>query len=95
MVINGRDREKLDAAARSLAQEGLNVGVYAFDVTEAPAVAANVSKIERDNGAIDILVNNAAISGRKPFVETRRRELAYRAIDECRGAVSINARRCA
>lgn len=69
MLINGRDCDKLDAAARSLAQEGLNVGVCAFDVTEAAAVAANVAQIERENGAIDILVNNAAISGRKPFVE--------------------------
>jgi gluconate 5-dehydrogenase len=69
VLINGRDREKLDAAAQVLAQEGLNVGVHAFDVTEAAAVAANVSKIEREDGAIDILVNNAAISGRKAFTE--------------------------
>lgn len=69
VTINGRDRGKLDAAARELAQEGLNAAVFAFDVTEAAGVAANVARIERESGAIDILVNNAAVSGRSPFIE--------------------------
>jgi gluconate 5-dehydrogenase len=69
VLINGRDRGKLHAAARVLAQEDLKVDVSAFDVTDVAAVYENVSRIERETGAIDILVNNAAVSGRKPFVE--------------------------
>ncbi len=67
VVINGRNRAKLDAAAAALADEGRVVSVCAFDVTDEAAVEAGMADIERTVGPVDILVNNAAVNNRKPF----------------------------
>jgi gluconate 5-dehydrogenase len=66
VVINGRNRAKLDAAAAELERDGAAPGVAAFDVTNAGGVAQAVASLERD-GPIDILVNNAAINQRAPL----------------------------
>ncbi|MEO5766653.1 MAG: glucose 1-dehydrogenase [Casimicrobiaceae bacterium] len=67
VAINGRNRAKLDAAAAVLADDGINVRVVPFDVTDEAAVAAGVAALERDLGGVDILVNNAAVNQRQPF----------------------------
>jgi gluconate 5-dehydrogenase len=69
VVITGRHRARLDAAAEAQVAAGLDVTVNTFDVTDAAAVAAGMAEIERTSGAVDILVNNAAINIRKPFDE--------------------------
>jgi gluconate 5-dehydrogenase len=66
VVINGRHRGRLEAAAAELAREGYRVEVAPFDVTQAAAVAAAVAALERE-APIDILVNNAAINKRGPL----------------------------
>jgi gluconate 5-dehydrogenase len=66
VVINGRNRAKLDAAAAELEP---GVSVNAFDVTDEAAVTAGMAAIERTQGPVDILVNNAAVNNRKPFDE--------------------------
>src|SRR6516225_9184060 len=58
VVLNGRNRDKLDSAKAALAAEGFDARTVAFDVTDAAAVSAAVAEIERTHGAIDILVNN-------------------------------------
>jgi gluconate 5-dehydrogenase len=67
VVLNGRDRARLAAVHATLAGEGLTAHAQAFDVCDAPGVAAAVAAIERDIGAIDVLVNNAGIQRRAPF----------------------------
>jgi gluconate 5-dehydrogenase len=67
VVLNGRDRGKLDAAAKSLAAAGHNVAVSCFDVTDVDAVRDGVAGIEQSVGAIDILVNNAGMQFRAPL----------------------------
>jgi gluconate 5-dehydrogenase len=67
VVINGRNRAKLDAAAAQLVVDGHAVSVAAFDVTDEAAVIAGMADIGRVVGPVDILVNNAAINIRKPF----------------------------
>jgi gluconate 5-dehydrogenase len=67
VVLNGRDQAKLDAAAGKLREAGLEILTAAFDVTDQPAVTAQVEAIEKDVGPIDILVNNAGIQRRAPF----------------------------
>ena len=67
VAINGRDRAKLDTAARTLADEGINVRVQPFDVTDEAAVAEGMAALERDLGPVDILVNNAAVNRRQRF----------------------------
>lgn len=69
LVLNGRDAAKLQAAAAALRAEGFEVHACAFDVTDAKAVKTNVDSIEREIGAIDILINNAGIQRRAPLHE--------------------------
>ena len=69
LVLNGRDATKLRATAAALRAEGFDVHERAFDVTDSAAVKANVDSMERDIGAIDILINNAGIQRRAPLHE--------------------------
>ncbi|MDQ2778727.1 MAG: SDR family oxidoreductase [Pseudomonadota bacterium] len=69
LLLNGRDRERLAAAAAQLRSEGLTVHERSFDVTDHGAVREAVDAIEAEIGAIDILVNNAGIQRRAPFHE--------------------------
>ena len=69
VVLNGRNRDKLSAAAASLATDGLDARTAPFDVTDAVAVAAGIAEVERTLGPIDILVNNAAMNQRKALEE--------------------------
>jgi gluconate 5-dehydrogenase len=67
VILNGRDRAKIDAAAATLEAEGHKVHQALFDVTDAQAVKDGVAAIERDIGAIDILINNAGMQFRTPL----------------------------
>jgi len=67
IVLNGRNRAKLEAAASALAADGIAATIAPFDVADADAVDAAVAAIARDEGAIDILVNNAAMNRRQPL----------------------------
>ncbi len=67
VVINGRNREKLDAAAAGLVEAGHVVSVAVFDVADEAAVDAAIPEIVRTVGPIDILVNNAGVNNRKPL----------------------------
>lgn len=69
LVLNGRDRAKLETAAQQLRTEGLAVHIQSFDVTDDVAVKLNVDAIEKEIGSIDILVNNAGIQRRAPLHE--------------------------
>ena len=69
VVLNGRNAEKLEAAALVLQQEGVKAACSAFDVTDGQAVAQAVEAMERDGRQIDILVNNAGMQIRGPLDE--------------------------
>jgi gluconate 5-dehydrogenase len=66
VVLNGRDGDKLAAAAATLAARGHKVSTSGFDVTSPKAVTEAVDAIEKA-GAIDILVNNAGMQFRSPL----------------------------
>ncbi len=66
VIINGRSRARLDAAAEALERDAIGVEVAAFDVTQSEALSVSIAALER-NGAIDILVNNAAVNRRAPL----------------------------
>src|SRR6185312_16356262 len=66
VVLNGRERSKLEAAAASLTAAGHKVAVAGFDVTVAEDVRAGIATVEQA-GAIDILVNNAGMQFRSPL----------------------------
>lgn len=67
IVINGRDGDKLAAAAEGLRSGGADVATLPFDVTDHDAVRNAVDEFEASNGAIDILVNNAGMQHRTPL----------------------------
>ncbi len=63
VVLNGRDTDKLAAAAATI--DGADT--LAFDVTDHGAARAAVDRFEAERGAIDILVNNAGMQFRTPL----------------------------
>lgn len=67
VVVNGRNRAKLDDAVARLTAAGHGASACAFDVTDEAAVAAGIAEGERVAGPIDILVNNAAVNLRQPI----------------------------
>jgi gluconate 5-dehydrogenase len=67
VAINGRNKIKLDAARAKLVDEGIDVCVYPFDVSDETAVGDGIAALTRDLGAPDILVNNAATNQRQPL----------------------------
>ncbi|MAZ19268.1 MAG: gluconate 5-dehydrogenase [Ahrensia sp.] len=67
IVLNGRDRAKLDDAAASLRSDGGAVHTLAFDVTEHTAARDAIDGFEAGTGQIDILVNNAGMQFRTPL----------------------------
>jgi gluconate 5-dehydrogenase len=64
VILNGRDVEKLEAAAKHLQRAGHKIHSAAFDVTDETATMAAVSDIIDKHGAIDILFNNAGMQFR-------------------------------
>ncbi len=69
VVLNGRDRSKLERAHQALAAPGRKASIAAFDVTDQKAVEAGIAAIEAGTGPIDILVNNAGMQKRAPITE--------------------------
>ena len=67
LILNGRDKAALDAAAGHLAARGTVVLTAAFDVTDAAQVRESVAQLEDDGVQVDILVNNAGIQRRAPL----------------------------
>ena len=60
-VLAARDRDRGQAAAGALGEQGLEVDVVALDVTDAASCAAAAEEVRARRGRIDVLVNNAAI----------------------------------
>ncbi len=69
VVVNGRDHTGTDRVAGELRAAGLAAHARAFDVCDAAAVDDAVAAIESAIGPIEILVNNAGIQRRAPFLE--------------------------
>lgn len=80
IVLNGRNKEKLQKTVAELSDEGLAVHGYAFDVTDSAQIQKNIPAIEQELGQLDILVNNAGIQRRAPLEEME--EAAWREIIE-------------
>jgi gluconate 5-dehydrogenase len=84
IVLNGRNTTALAQAAEVLRAEGATVHTVAFDVSVGAAVTEGVAHIEREIGAIDILINNAGMQHRAPledFPEDKWHELMRTNVD--------------
>ena len=69
VVINGRTRTKLEAAAQAMRADGLACEISAFDVADPEAVRQGMAALQASTGAVDILVNNAGIQHRAPIAD--------------------------
>jgi gluconate 5-dehydrogenase len=69
VVLNGRKKDLLDAAANDLHAKQLSVSTAVFDVTDGSAIRKGVDAIEAEHGHIDILFNNAGIQRRGAFAD--------------------------
>lgn len=63
VVLNGRDPQKLEAAAQGLRAEGLDAETIRFDVTQEAEVVSAIEALTA-RGPVDGLVNNAGIQRR-------------------------------
>src|ERR1700750_1556575 len=61
VILASRDRNALDAAAKRLAETGVNAAAVALDVTDPTAVTKAADAIVAEQGKVDILVNSAGI----------------------------------
>jgi len=68
VVFGGLDAEEVRATTAELAPLGFVDGV-AFEVSRADEVTRFVDAGERELGSIDVLINNAGIAQREPFLE--------------------------
>jgi gluconate 5-dehydrogenase len=69
LIINGHTKDKMDPALAEYTSAGLKASGYLFDVTNEDAVATAIEKIEKEVGAIDIVINNAGIIIRTPLLD--------------------------
>ncbi|MEV0763973.1 SDR family oxidoreductase [Nocardia sp. NPDC050435] len=63
VLVGARDVERGAAAAEKLRAEGIDAHPLRIDATDAESIAQAAAKIDADYGRLDVLVNNAGISG--------------------------------
>ena len=69
VCVNDIMDEKLNSCKAEFTRHGLDVYTLKFDVTVEADVDRGISKIEKEVGTIDVLVNNAGIIKRIPILE--------------------------
>jgi len=61
VILTGRDGDRAKEAAAALRAEGLDVQGLELDVTDQASIGAAREQVERRQGRLDVLVNNAGI----------------------------------
>ncbi len=69
IIINDITADRTEAAVEALGQQGIIAYSAPFDVTSADHVRQAIADIEQRIGAIDVLINNAGIQRRHPFLD--------------------------
>jgi len=69
VVINGRNEEKLKAAATEIDATGERILAVAGDISDPATARQIVSEAEARFGGVDILINNAGVFAPKPFLD--------------------------
>lgn len=62
VCANYRNKEKAEAWAEQMKEEGYNFHLYQADVSDYDSVGSMIEAIQKDLGTVDILVNNAGIT---------------------------------
>ncbi len=61
IILNGRNKEKTEALAKNLSDEGIDVLPLVFDVRDREAIKAALASLEGRWANIDVLINNAGL----------------------------------
>ena len=69
--VGARDEERREAAVEKLRAGGLDAFGVPLDVTDDASVAAAAELVEERGGRLDVLVNNAGVTGGSPQEPTR------------------------
>jgi NAD(P)-dependent dehydrogenase (short-subunit alcohol dehydrogenase family) len=69
--VGGRDEERREAAVEKLRAAGVDAFGVPLDVTDDASVAAATELVEERAGRLDVLVNNAGVTGGMPQEPTR------------------------
>ena len=69
IILNGRDAARIKQAQETLAGLGLNAHMLICDVADSQQVKTAIDGYEAEQGAIDILINNAGIQHRAELAE--------------------------
>lgn len=67
VILNARNPERLEAARKTLTDEGHTIDTLCFDVTNPEEVKNLIDKYEANQGPISILINNAGMQFRTPL----------------------------
>jgi NAD(P)-dependent dehydrogenase (short-subunit alcohol dehydrogenase family) len=62
IIMSGRRKEAIEAAAQELQKKGLSVEALVMDVTSDESIASAVKAVEAVHGRLDVLINNAGIA---------------------------------
>lgn len=69
IIVNDISQEKAEHGAALLREKGITAHACGFDVTQATILQEKIAEVEAKLGPIDILINNAGIQIRHPFVD--------------------------
>ncbi|MET0453250.1 MAG: SDR family oxidoreductase [Mycobacterium sp.] len=70
VIVVARRQELLDAVVERIAAEGGEATAMACDLSDLDAVDALVDDVEKEFGGVDVLINNAGRSIRRPLAES-------------------------
>jgi NAD(P)-dependent dehydrogenase (short-subunit alcohol dehydrogenase family) len=73
VVVVARRQELLDAVAKRITAAGGDAHAIACDLSDLDAVDDLVAQVEQELGGVDILINNAGRSIRRPLAESLQR----------------------
>jgi short-subunit dehydrogenase len=74
VLLLARNEERLNEVAKAIRQAGGSAMSYAIDLADSNAIAELSSRIERESGTPDVLINNAGTGRWLPVAETSAEE---------------------
>ena len=84
VLLAGRNRAAVEAAASTLRHEGPEVHARVLDVTDAGNIREVAESVQREFGGVDVLVNNAAV------LLSEDRDVLSVALDDFRRSMETN-----